>query len=230
MLPTPHVSCDYNKVYEPSEDSFLVLDALEKDQPFLTETLGPNSVNLVCEIGCGSGIVTTFMMQNNIPSKYSIYVPTDVNPWALESTVRTAQRNECEQQVFSPVRMNLVHSMRAKEIDLLVFNPPYVPAETVPAIPQDVESSKVTPGEDDPPADWLDLALLGGDDGMVVTWQLLNNLNTFLSANGVAYILFCARNKPQDVARHMQQHGWKAELVEHRKAGWEVLSVYRFHH
>ncbi|CEP63218.1 S-adenosylmethionine-dependent methyltransferase LALA0_S07e05116g [Lachancea lanzarotensis] len=229
MLPTPHVSCDYDKVYEPSEDSFLLLDALEKDRAFLTQFLGSQGVNLVCEVGCGSGIVTTFMMQNNIPSKYSIYVPTDVNPWALESTVGTVQRNECGQRFFSPVRTNLVHSIREQEIDLLVFNPPYVPAETVPAVPQDWELDPTKVASEQRPDDWLDLALLGGDDGMVVTWQLLNNLDSFLSAKGVAYILFCARNKPLDVVKHMQEQGWQSELVEHRKAGWEVLSIYRFH-
>ncbi|SCU86311.1 LANO_0C07536g1_1 [Lachancea nothofagi CBS 11611] len=226
MLPTPNVSCDYDKVYEPSEDTFLLLDALEKDQSFLNGFLS-SKVNVVCEIGCGSGIVTTFMMQNYIPSKYAIYIPTDVSPWAMESMVDTAGRNECDQRILSPVRMNLARSMRSQQIDLLVFNPPYVPAETVPELPQETEA----PGNEVSGinGDWLDLALLGGDDGMVVTWQLLHSLHEFLAPNGVAYILFCARNKPLDVVKFMQLQGWKCELVKHRKAGWEVLSIYKFY-
>ncbi|SCV00119.1 LAME_0G07624g1_1 [Lachancea meyersii CBS 8951] len=228
MLPTPHVSCDYDKVYEPSEDSFLLLDALEKDRAFLSQFLGSKAA-LVCELGCGSGIVTTFMMQNDIPSKYAIYVPTDLNPWAIESTVSTAQRNECDQQIFSPVRMNLAHSVRSRQIDLLVFNPPYVPAESVPKVPSDLDTSPAAGQEDDSTSDWLDLALLGGDDGMVVTWKVLENLDDFLAPEGIAYVLFCARNKPLEVVKHMQLQGWKSELVEHRKAGWEVLSIYKFY-
>ncbi|SCU90160.1 LADA_0F02234g1_1 [Lachancea dasiensis] len=225
MLPTPHVRCDYDKVYEPSEDTFLMLDALEKDQEFLRRFLG-DKMNLVSEIGCGSGMVTTFMMHNRIPNKNAIYLPTDINPWAMESMVDTASLNKCDQNVLSPIRMNMAKSLRSGQIDLLVFNPPYVPAESVPTIP--TEELSVT-GEGKEDAAWLDLALLGGDDGMVVTWKLLHSLDEFLAPNGIAYVLFCARNKPQEVVKAMQLQNWSCELVEYRKAGWEVLSIYKFH-
>lgn len=220
MLPTPLHSCDYDKVYEPSEDSFLFLDALEKEQAFLQESLA-SKMSVVCEIGCGSGIVSTFMMQNHIPSPCSIYLPTDVSPWAMESMLDTAARNQCNNSIVSPIRMDLTTAMRSNQIDLLVFNPPYVPAEEVPKMPS--ESSDLS-------GDWLDLALLGGDDGMVVTWKLLDNLDRILAPGGIAYILFCARNKPESVVKIMESRGWKCELAEHRKAGWEVLSIYKFYH
>lgn len=219
MLPTPYVKCDYDKVYEPSEDSFLLLDSLEKDLKLLQDRYA-KKFSVVCELGPGSGIVTTFMMQNNIPSKDdSIYLAIDISPWALESTVDTAKRNDCQGKILDIIQGNLNTPLRCNEIDILVFNPPYVPAENVPEVPESKEM------EDE----WLDLALLGGKDGMIITQKVLDSLDDILSASGVAYILFCARNKPEEVVNSMLKTGkWEITLVEHRKAGWEVLSVYRF--
>lgn len=218
MLPTPHINYYYSNVYEPSEDSFLLLDALEKDQLWLRCKLD-NKLTVVCEIGCGSGIVTTFMMQNCIPNKHSLYIPTDINPWAVRCTMSASVENDCSKMYLSPVQADLVSAYIPKCVDMLVFNPPYVPAETVPKIPS----------ASDPQDMWLDVALEGGAMGMDVTNKILGNLSQILSSDGVAYIVFCARNKPEEVARRMRKQGWTVELIEHRKAGWEVLDVYKFY-
>lgn len=219
MLPTPFVKCDYDTVYEPSEDSFLVLDCLEKEQGFLSSRF-QDELSVVCELGPGSGIVTTFMMQNGIPAKDGpIYFAVDVSPWALEATRDTIERNGCNGTYAECMQSDLASCLKPGEIDLLVFNPPYVPAEYVPETPRTVNDH----------ATWLDLALLGGEDGMVVTERLLKQLDTVLSSKGVAYILFCARNRPEEVTSRMRKdQGWVIDLVMHRKAGWEVLSIYRF--
>ncbi|AET39310.1 S-adenosylmethionine-dependent methyltransferase Ecym_4245 [Eremothecium cymbalariae DBVPG len=218
MLSTPDVKCDYTRIYEPSEDSFLLLDSLEKDKCWLNEKF-QKSVSVVCEIGSGSGIVTTFMMKHGLPNQNSIYLPTDINPWATEAMLATSRNNHCEEGFLAPLRMDLTSGIREGSVDLLVFNPPYVPAPSVPSIPSD----------DCPQDKWLDLALEGGEDGMIVTTKLLNKLHDVLSHRGIAYILFCARNHPEIVAQGMRSRGWVAEIVEHRKAGWEVLSVYKFY-
>lgn len=125
--------------------------------------------------------------------------------------------NNPDFSVIDTCQMNLTRAILPKAVDILIFNPPYVPAEIVPNIPND-----------DRDLTWLDLALLGGPDGMVVTWELLNNLDSVISDNGVAFILFCARNKPDSVKREMESRGWLVDLIMNRRAGWEVLTVLRF--
>ncbi|EGW31552.1 uncharacterized protein SPAPADRAFT_56378 [Spathaspora passalidarum NRRL Y-27907] len=219
MLPTPEVKdIDYDKVYEPSEDSFLLLDCFEQEQDYIRKRFGNTSSPLITEIGSGSGIVSTFFAKHILPK--SVVLTTDVNPHACQTTLNTAKQNQTENETLrlDAAQMNLTDAIRPKAIDVLIFNPPYVPASEVPDIPKD---------EADPT--WLDLALLGGEDGMVTTWQVLNNLQTTLSQDqGVAYILFCARNKPDEVAEKMRRQGWQVDLIISRKAGWEVLSVLRF--
>ncbi|KAK6875608.1 eRF1 methyltransferase catalytic subunit MTQ2 [Candida tropicalis] len=186
MLPTPIIGkIDYEKVYEPSEDSFLLLDCFEQEKDFIQAAF-KESIPFVTEIGTGSGIVTTFIAKNVLPK--AMFLATDINPHACKTVIET-----------------------------MLFNPPYVPASEIPEIPT----------QDEDPV-WLDLALVGGEDGMVVTWKVLDCLEQTLSSNGIAYILFCARNKPESVAEIMRERGWNVEVVIHRKAGWEVLSVLKF--
>lgn len=222
MLPTPETGdLDYDKVYEPSEDTFLLLDCFERELKFLQQKLDDNvcGSSLVTEIGTGSGMVTSFIMANILPN--SLYIATDINPNACQSCLETADINKRQLQLVVLVvdccQMDLTRAFIPNCIDLLVFNPPYVPAETVPDIPDNQDDSK-----------WLDLALLGGPTGMTVTWQLLNQLEQVLTVNGVAYILFCARNEPHKVKEIMESRGWEVCEIIQRKAGWEVLSVLRF--
>ncbi|KAL6945280.1 hypothetical protein ACO0QE_002730 [Hanseniaspora vineae] len=264
MLPTPYVQCkEYDKVYEPAEDSFLLLDSLETEIPFLQKQFGndnmPSYVPVIVELGCGSGILSTFMLQNSIPMQNSLYFPIDVNPHALKVTKDTidysmsmaekscnnnlgnldskshqAQQPSATPNFYSTLQMDLFFGLRPKTIDVLVFNPPYVPAEYVPKIPEtekglNTQELQYNTNQTGNPDDaWLDLALLGGPQGMDITVKVLENMDKMLTSDGVAYILFCARNKPEQVVQKWIEKGWKIDLVEKRKAGWEVLSVYRF--
>lgn len=212
MLPTPEVPTLDEKVYEPAEDSYLLLDCFEERLEIHRLRRYP----VVCEIGTGSGIVSAFLHSHIFPD--GIFVATDINPAACATAKQTLLKNSDSTNLKADVcQMSLTSALRAQTVDILVFNPPYVPAEEVPDRP--------TTSED---PSWIDLALLGGPDGMIVTWDVLNGLDTILAPGGAAYILFCARNKPDEVAATMRARGWKVETVAHRKAGWEVLSVLEF--
>ncbi|KAF5097489.1 hypothetical protein D0Z03_001401 [Geotrichum reessii] len=220
MIPTPTTrTLDITKVYEPYEDSFLFLDLLEQEKPYLTTRYTASPV--VLEIGTGSGIIATFINAHILPQ--SITLATDINSHACRAFNATMQENAdaCHAgRGMDVVRASLASAIRQQAVDLLVFNPPYVPEETVPRMPA---------ADDDADDGWLDLALVGGKDGMEVTWALLDDLDSVLNPDrGCAMILFCKRNKPEEVAKTMEARGWKAVLVGERKAGWEVLSIWRF--
>lgn len=225
MLPTPTTSLlDFNLVYEPAEDTFLLLDLFEEDLSFITARFPAKAATpIVVELGTGSGIVTTFIHKHILP--HALHMATDLNPHACAACVTTWTENHGQRHRLDTLRGSLATPLRPRLVDVLVFNPPYVPDETVPAVPLDGKDEN---GEDTKDDRWLDLALLGGDDGMEVTWQVLDDLDTILSDRGVAYILFCKRNKPEQVAAEMARRGWQAQRVGERKAGWEVLSVWRF--
>lgn len=215
MLPTPALpnQFDYERVYEPAEDTFLLLDCLEQEKPFL-DTFFKGKLPTVLEVGTGSGTITTFA---NLHILKGLFLATDINRACCDSVLETHEINGGS-PLLDTLQCSLVDSLRDNCVDVLIFNPPYVPNEGVPQVPANADDHV-----------WLDLALVGGNDGMVVTWKLLSKLDRVLTVNGVAYILFCARNKPEQVVETFKQsYPFKVELVIHRKAGWEELSVYKF--
>ncbi|XP_074889977.1 methyltransferase HEMK2 isoform X3 [Buteo buteo] len=104
-LPTPryeHVGPQgpFRDVYEPAEDTFLLLDALERDAARLRQA----RVEICLEIGSGSGVVSTFLASSIIGSS-ALYICTDINPMAAYCTLETALLNNVHLQ---PVITDLV--------------------------------------------------------------------------------------------------------------------------
>ncbi|CDK24116.1 unnamed protein product [Kuraishia capsulata CBS 1993] len=218
MLETPIIpSADYSKVYEPAEDSYLLLDLFEQIRCELSSKRYAHSVPLVVEIGTGSGVVTAFLNKNILPK--ALYLATDVNPHSCVIAARTNSHNATSYNM-DVIRCDLTSPLLTEKVDILIFNPPYVPAEKVPEIPKDDKDPR-----------WLDLALDGGPTGMDITQRVLDSLHTILALKGEAYILFCARNQPDKVVEDFKKKSpgkWDVTMEIRRKAGWEMLSVYKF--
>jgi release factor glutamine methyltransferase len=248
MLPTPstgHVSFD--RVYEPAEDSYLLLDTLssETEKAFLRQRFGQTANShhtstspLVVEIGSGSGVVLSFVhaYAETIFGRADILTAgVDVNLHACKATVQTITVAEKDQEkqnqahgfYLGNISADLTTSLESNKVDVLVFNPPYVPTPDLPLLAQDEKLSSY-----DTDSHLLSLSYAGGEDGMGVTNRLLASLPGVLSPNrGVAYILLCAQNKPELVKAEIRKWGddWTVETVgsSGKKAGWEKLQIIR---
>ena len=246
MLPTPDTShVPYTHVYEPAEDSFLLLDTLssETETSFLRSRFPASSHTppLILEVGPGSGVVIAFITANSAsllghPATLSLAV--DLNRFACAATGTTARKAAAEGEgggglFLDAVQGDLASPLRPGQVDVLVFNPPYVPTDGLPA------SAPTTPrqaGEGDKPSfeeesRLLELAYAGGKDGMEITDRLLDALPDTLSQRGVAYVLLCAGNGPEEVKERIRgwKGRWRAETVgtSGRTAGWERLQIVR---
>lgn len=196
---------DFLNVYEPAEDSFLLIDALEKDAERL-QRMRP----CVClEVGSGSGVVSAFLASVLGPS--ALYLCTDVNPAAAHCTAKTAS---CNSVSLQPVITSLTQSLLPRlsgNVDVLLFNPPYV----------------VTPSEE-VGGTGIEAAWAGGKRGREVTDRFLPVVPQLLSSQGLFYLITIAENDPGEIICSLDQCGLEGQSVLSTRAGNERLSVLRF--
>lgn len=243
MLPTPDTShVPYERVYEPAEDSFLLLDTLSSaaERDFLHREFA-HAAPLVVELGTGSGVVLAFVhahAQTIFGTRRVLAAGVDMNAHACRATAGTVAKAQADHGGTHGVYLgscmgDLAAPWRDGSIDVLIFNPPYVPTPDMPSRPDgfsDDPSPAQKPSFDDD-SYLLSLSYAGGMDGMETTDRLVEALPRILSPRGCAYILLCAQNKPEDVKRRIQGFGpeWRALTVgsSGKTAGWEKLQVVR---
>ena len=273
MLPTPSTShVPYSTVYEPAEDSFLVLDVLSSssESRFLASRFARGAAPLVVEVGSGSGVVSAFVARHarHIFGRGDVAVlSTDLNPVACRATGETVAialrrgggggsgggeggkgkggggggggggGHISTATYLASLQADLASPLRSRCVDVLVFNPPYVPTSSVPPPPppphcaplsllsvrpstpplaphqqqqQQQKQDLPVDGEEDANARLLDLSYAGGVAGMEVTDRMLRSLPAVLSDRGCAYVLLCRRNEPAEVLRRVR--GWGRRL------------------
>lgn len=99
-------------IYEPAEDTFLLISALEK----------LDLKNKTClEIGTGTGIIALFLAK-----RAKKVLAVDINPQALLCAKENAARNGIKNAEF---RGSDLFSDVAGKFDIIAFNPPYLPDE-----------------------------------------------------------------------------------------------------
>lgn len=262
MLPTPSTThVDTNRIYEPAEDSFLLLDTLSSpsESHFLKQRFhAEKGVNrddglsspapLFLEVGTGSGIILAFITAHAeaIFGRADVLtLGTDINLFACQATggtIRKACRERAEAgteygNCLGVLNSDLATAFRPGVVDVLVFNPPYVPTSP---LTRDVESDShhTTLNLDSldqrriEDSRLLSLSYAGGIDGMEVTDRLLEQIPSLLTKDrGVAYILLCRQNKPVEVIKRIRTWGsnWSVETIKYsgKTGGWEKLQVIR---
>lgn len=209
-METPHITHltadDLKYVYEPAEDSFLLIDALELDLPQFKR----NPPTICVELGSGSGIVITALAKAIHSS--TIFFGIDINPRACNATLKTACKN---QTLVECINMDLLTSFKERTVDVLIFNPPYV-------VTTDDEINKIDTNITNK---LIGKSWAGGHNGRQIMNKVFEKLNDILSCNGVAYILVIKDNKPEEILVDLKQLNFSAKIIIERKIRGEHLFV-----
>lgn len=194
---------DFKDVYEPAEDSFLLLDALEKDLHSLRA-----GTKIFVECGSGSGVIITALSK----AVKGIFFATDINPKACTTTLKCARSNFVDNiQVVNTKYLDGLMDRLEHSVDVVIFNPPYVPT-------------------DEPPINDIDRSWAGGVNGReVIDEFLLNHLPKLLKKpDGCAYIVAVKQNRIEEMLNLLLHIDIIGEVVLSRKAGIEHLYILKY--
>lgn len=196
---------ELNTVYEPSEDSYLLMDALEAD----LESLHAMKPRICLEIGSGSGIVITALAmalkRHNVQ-----FIAIDINPDACRVTRRTSLINSVDIDV---IQMNLLDCIRIKyTFDIILFNPPYVVTEYNEVIDDRLVFKT-----------WA-----GGKNGKQVMEQVYVIPKILFPNAGLFYLVVIKENDPEYIFSTFKKLNMSGEIVHERKVRGEHLYVLRF--
>lgn len=227
---------EHRQVYYPDEDSFLLADCV------LSDSAGQRGLPdrpAIVELGVGTGAVLASAMQHLAPS--AVYA-TDINPVACSVASRTLE--EAALRITAELRPevrvvqgDLFEPLGDAVFDLVMFNPPYVPSDSV-----------ATRG--------LEAGLGGGAQGREVIDRFLAALPAHLSrwgvleqaasegrnvgkgeavwargrVGGVAYLVCISANNIPGVIETCARNGLTAVQIAGKKLASETLCVLRITH
>ncbi|KAI5058374.1 hypothetical protein GOP47_0026544 [Adiantum capillus-veneris] len=203
-----HLVARHPEVYEPSDDSFALVDALLAEKVHLKE-LRPR----VCvEVGCGSGYVITSLalLLGNDKGKVE-YIATDASEAAVKTTLATLKAHKVVANVYNTDLVSGLEKRLAGTVDVLIFNPP-----CIPTLDEEV-------GDDGLTSAWA-----GGTQGRVLIDRMLKIVDSLLSSRGCFYLVAITANNPGEICQIMQRKGFASRIVVQRHTEEESLHVLKF--
>lgn len=197
------------EVYEPCDDSFLLVDALLSDQANLLH----HQPRICLEVGCGSGYVITSLalILGKQEAGGVYYMATDLNPHAVRVTRETLNAHGLDADLVIADVASGLEKRLDKLVDVMVVNPPYVP----------------TP-DDEVGVGGIAASWAGGEDGRTVIDKILPVADKLLSDRGWLYMVTLAENNPSELCLQMRRKGYASRIVLRRSTDEENLSVIKF--
>ncbi|TXT56512.1 MAG: hypothetical protein BAJATHORv1_20101 [Candidatus Thorarchaeota archaeon] len=178
-------------VYSPAMDSYLILDVLKL-----------KSSDTFLEIGCGVGMATA--LASTIVKRA---VAVDISYEAVRNTLETLQRNNCTANT-SIVQSDLLNAFHDSiRFSVIVFNPPYLPAD-------EYETS-------------MDHAFVGGETGTEVSERYIKQACKLIEGDGSIYVIVSSLSDPEHVIEVMKEQGLDVQSVGHRTFFMERVDLLR---
>jgi release factor glutamine methyltransferase len=167
------------------ETELLVAEAIG----FLNERMSPT----FCEIGVGSGCISVSILHNIANANG---VAGDISDAAIGVAAKNAKRHSVEDRLRL-VLSDIFSAMPDEKFDLIVSNPPYIPAGDIATLEKDVRDFEPRSALTD-----------GTDDGLAIIGRIVAEAPRFLKESGRIMFEFGFGQK-NDIASFFDAAVWK---------------------
>ncbi len=193
------------QVYEPAEDSFLILKHV-KDY----------ARGLVLDMGTGSGILAFEAAKHA-----NFVIGADINPRAVSYANKELKKIGKENIIF--VKSDLFDSLREKEFavrngkivlvqrkkgglkfDVIFFNPPYLPKD----------------------GKYKEVSLDGGKEGHEIIEKFLGQARKYLKRDGKILLLFSSHTNKKRMNEIIKKNKFKFKQIDSKRLFFEELHLY----
>jgi release factor glutamine methyltransferase len=219
VFPDPIINCDFNNVYAPSDDTYLILDYLKSNIDSLYfDGIKIDEIKNILDLGTGTGIFAIFFQL--IKTKYSNFNPKIYASDILKEAINCAENNQEQNGIEHEITFlhsNLFDSFpeSLKNLfNIIIFNPPYLPSSHLVK-----EKEKQT----------IDYSWDGGTKGYEVLVNFIKSAFSFLNLKKEHYI-YCitsSRTNLKVLNRRITQFGYKNEIVKEKHLFFEKIYLNR---
>lgn len=203
----------YENVYEPEEDSKLLLKHIINQ--IKHDTIGKPKEKLnqisICEIGVGSGFVIS-----NLAKQFPElnYFGSDINPSATDLTklelskIKTKTKPNLQNKPFFD------GFNESQKFDYIIFNTPYFPFES-----KNDSFENMT---------MKDRAIYGGKNGFEVINEFTEKCLNKFSENGVGIMIFSSLSNLGEIEKHLKKLDFNFQMLESENSFFEKIHCLKF--
>lgn len=188
-------------MYEPQEDSYLL-------QESINEFFKKNKANIALDMGTGTGIQGFSMLE-----KADTVIMTDINKesaYSLHDEIKRMEKKkskiETEIRIYNGDLFEKIPAEYKNKIDLIVFNPPYLPREK---------------DEKD------DQELTSGESGIETTKRFLTDAKEFLSHTGIILFVASSLSNISSLEEHMKKENYEFRIDRKKHISFEDIVIYK---
>jgi len=219
-LPDPIIQCDFENVYAPSDDSYLLIDYFKRNinQSYF-DGIKLSEINKILDVGTGTGIVAIFfqLIKMENPNFNPEIYGSDILEDSLKCTKLNEKRNKINNHIklihsdlFKSFPENLMHSF-----NIIIFNPPYLPSSSL--IKENFNKKNI------------DYSWDGGLKGYELIFDFLTSVKTFLNLKKehAIYCITSSRTNLKELNKLIKNLGYKNRIVEKKHIFFEDIILNR---